>query len=85
MEVEAGSSDACIIDLLMAGAMIGEGTSYSDLATSLELTEEEYGVGCRKNSDLTAFINDEFKKYNGDGTVENIAKQYGVQYSIISR
>ncbi len=85
MEVEAGSSDACIIDLLMAGAMIGEGTSYADLATSLELTEEEYGVGCRKSSDLTSYINDEFKKYSGDGTIEKIAKQYGVQYSIISR
>ena len=31
MEVSAGTSDACIIDLLMAGAMIGEGTSYPDL------------------------------------------------------
>ena len=31
MEVEAGTSDAAIIDLLMAGAMIGEGTSYPDL------------------------------------------------------
>ena len=26
MEVSAGTSDACIIDLLMAGAMVGEGT-----------------------------------------------------------
>jgi len=26
MEVQAGTSDACVIDLLMAGAMIGEGT-----------------------------------------------------------
>ena len=31
MEVEAGTSDASIIDLLMAGAMVGEGTSYDDL------------------------------------------------------
>ena len=46
MEVESGSSDACIIDLLMAGAMIGEGTSYTDLEYIEELTEEEYGVGC---------------------------------------
>lgn len=28
MEVASGTSDAAIIDLLMAGAMIGEGTSY---------------------------------------------------------
>ena len=31
MEVASGTSDAAIIDLLMAGAMIGEGTSYPDL------------------------------------------------------
>ena len=31
MEVAAGTSDAAIIDLLMAGAMIGEGTSYPNL------------------------------------------------------
>ena len=31
MEVQAGTSDAAIIDSLMAGAMVGEGTSYPDL------------------------------------------------------
>lgn len=31
MEVQAGTADACVIDLLMAGAMIGEGTSYPEL------------------------------------------------------
>ena len=55
MEVASGTSDAAIIDLLMAGAMIGEGTSYPDLkCTDQKLTEEFYGVGCRKGSDLAA-------------------------------
>ena len=31
MEVASGTSDAAIIDLLMAGAMIGEGTSYPNM------------------------------------------------------
>ncbi len=83
MEVEAGSSDACIIDLLMAGAMIGEGTSYTDLTTTVELTEEEYGVGCRKGSDLTQFLDEEFVKFAGDGSLDEIAKEYGVQYALI--
>ena len=47
MEVAAGTSDAAIIDLLMAGAMIGEGTSYPNMKLGDELTEEKYGVGCR--------------------------------------
>ena len=55
MEVQAGTSDAAIIDSLMAGAMVGEGTSYPDLkVTDQKLTEELYGVGCRKGSDLAA-------------------------------
>ena len=29
MEVAAGTSDACVIDLLMAGAMIGEGMRFT--------------------------------------------------------
>lgn len=53
MEVASGTSEAAIIDLLMAGAMIGEGTSYPDLTYTDRLTEEEYGVGCRQDSDLT--------------------------------
>ena len=36
MEVKSGTSDASIIDLLMAGAMIGEGTSYPDLVHTTE-------------------------------------------------
>mgnify|MGYP000742011723 CR=1 FL=1 len=49
MEVSAGTSDAAIIDLLMAAAMTGEGTSYPDLTyDSQGLTTEEYGIGCRK-------------------------------------
>ena len=50
MEVASGTSDAAIIDLLMAGAMIGEGTSYPDMVTGEELTTEEYGAGCRVDS-----------------------------------
>ncbi len=83
MEVEAGTSDASIIDLLMAGAMIGEGTSYPDLTHSLELTTEEYGVGCRKGSDLAEYINDEFKKFYDDGSMQSIADTYGVQDALV--
>jgi polar amino acid transport system substrate-binding protein len=86
MEVAAGTPDACIIDLLRAGAMVGEGTSYSDLAcTSVELTSEEYGVGCRKGSDLAAYINDQFKALYADGTMNQIAETYGVQYAILAQ
>lgn len=85
MEVEAGTSDASIIDLLMAGAMIGEGTSYPDLTHTVELTTEKYGIGCRKGSDLASYLNDELKKFYDDGTTQKIAEQYGVQDAIVEQ
>lgn len=83
MEVSAGTSDACVIDLLMAGAMIGEGTNYEDLVKTINLTEEDYGVGCRKGSDLTEFINEQFVSLYKDGTMEKLADEYGIKDNIV--
>ena len=85
MEVAAGTSGACIIDLLMAGAMVGEGTSYADLTHTVELTTEEYGIGCRKGSDLAAYINDQLKAFYADGSMQEIAKTYGVQDALVEQ
>lgn len=85
MEVKAGTADACVIDLLMAGAMIGEGTSYPDLAYTVELTSEEYGVGFRTGSDLAAKLNEFFKSAYADGSMIETGKLYGVQESIIAK
>jgi len=85
MEVKSGTSDAAIIDLLMAGAMIGEGTSYPDLVHTDELTSEEYGIGCRKGSDLASYINAFLAKSYEDGTMEKTAKEYGVQEALLEQ
>ncbi|MCR5411341.1 MAG: transporter substrate-binding domain-containing protein [Lachnospiraceae bacterium] len=83
MEVEAGTSDASIIDSLMAGAMVGEGTSYADLTHTVDLTTEEYVVGCRKGSDLAAYIDEEIKKYTDEGKMQSLATEYGVQEALV--
>ena len=85
MEVKSGASDAAIIDLLMAGAMIGEGTSYPDLTYTDKLTTEEYGVGCRKGSDLASFINQVFYESDQNGELRRIAELYGVQEALIAQ
>lgn len=85
MEVASGTSDAAIIDLLMAGAMIGEGTSYPNLIHTEELTTEEYGVGCRKDSPLAAYINAVFAESYADGTMQEIAAKYGVQEALMEQ
>lgn len=85
MEVAAGASDAAIIDLLMAGAMIGEGTSYPDLVIGEKLTTEEYGVGCRKGSDLVSYINAVFAETYASGKMKEIATTYGVQEALVEQ
>ena len=78
MEVAAGTSDACIIDITMANAMTGDGTSYADLGYQLRLSEEEYGVSFRKDSDLTVFFNDFMIKLKNDGTLQELAAKYNL-------
>ena len=86
MEVAAGTSDAAIIDSLMAGAMVGEGTSYPDLkCTDEKLTEEFYGVGCRKGSNLAAYINGVFAEAYAAGTMQEIATTDGVQEALVEQ
>ena len=86
MEVDSGTADAAIIDLLMAGAMVGEGTSYPDIkVTNQKLNSEEYGVGCRKGSDLAAYINAVMAEAYADGAMEELAKTYGVQEAILEQ
>lgn len=85
MEVASGTSDAAIIDLLMAGAMIGEGTSYPNLVHTEELTTEEYGVGCRKGSDLASYINAVFAESYADGSMQETATTYGVQEALVEQ
>jgi len=85
MEVQAGTSDAAIIDSLMAAAMVGEGTSYAELTYTVGLNDEEYGVGFRKNSDLVAELNQFFVDSYKDGTMMQIAEKYGVQAAVIEQ
>ena len=53
MEVAAGTSDAAVIDSLMAAAMVGEGTGYASLTYTCGLNSEEYGVGSVSYTHLT--------------------------------
>ena len=85
MEVAAGTSDAAVIDSLMAAAMVGEGTGYANLTYTVGLNSEEYGVGFRKGSDLAAALNDFFAAAYADGSMMACAETYGVQAAIIAQ
>jgi len=83
MEVASGTSDAAIIDSLMAAAMVGEGTGYEQLTYTASLNSEEYGVGFRKGSELAEKFNEFFAAAVADGSAEVIAELYGVQAALI--
>lgn len=77
-EVKAGTADACIIDSTMANSMTKDGTDFADLGYSVSLTTEEYAVGFRKGSDLTAEVNRLLAELKEDGTMDKLSAQYGV-------
>lgn len=85
MEISAGTSDAAIIDSLMAAATVGEGTAYEDLTYTVMLNSEEYGVGFRQGSDLVAELNNFFKEAYADGSMLKCAEQYKVQAALIAQ
>ena len=85
LEVESGTCDAAIIDSLMASAMVGEGTNFADLTYTISLNTEEYGVGFRQGSDLAAELNAFFAEIYADGTMQELADQYGVSAALIAQ
>ena len=88
MEVAAGTADAAVIDSLMAGAMVGEGTSYDSLTYTVSLNAEEgeqYGVGFRQGSDLADALNDFFAAAYADGSMQACAETYGIQAALIAQ
>ena len=84
LEVKSGAADACVIDITMANAMTGEGTSYADLTYTLSLTSEEYGIGFKKGSDMPAKVNAAMKKLIESGKLDEIAAKYDLTNALIS-
>ena len=78
LEVKSGSADACVIDITMANAMTGEGTSYENLTSVIELTTEEYGIAFRNDSELTEKVNAIIDELNADGTLPELAEKYNL-------
>ena len=78
MEVASMTSDAAVIDLLMASAMVGEGTSYADLTYTVSLNSEQYGVGFRQGSDLVDELNAFLAQAWADGSMQETAARYDI-------
>ena len=78
LEVTSGSCDVAIIDITMAKAMLGEGTSNPNLVYTGSLSEEQYGVGFRTGSELCEKLNELMAEMKADGTLQALATKYDV-------
>ncbi len=79
MELKSGTADAAVLDLTLAKAMTGEGTSYEDIIIVDYLAEEDYGVAFRKGSDICEEVNKIFDEFVEDGTMAELADKYGLE------
>ena len=79
LEVKAGAADACVLDFVLANAMVGAG-DYSDLMVipDLQLSVEEYAVGFRKDSDAAAAANEAIQLLIEEGKLQELAETYGL-------
>lgn len=85
MEVAAGTADACVVDFVTSIGMIGEGTAYAALSvdTAFSFDEEEYGIAFRKDSDITAKVNEAIATLIANGTLAKIAAKYKLDGQLI--
>ncbi len=79
-EVKSGAVDFIVVDILLAKNMCGKG-DYADLSMvdSIELEPEIYAVGFKKDSELTAKVNDAIKQLFENGKLQELAKKYGFE------
>ncbi len=86
LEVKSGTTEIGVLDRVMAGASIGEGTDYSDLmmVPDLELTEAEfYAIGARKGAVSTIDkLNAAIQELADEGFMAELAAKYGLTDSL---
>ena len=84
-ELKSGNVDFVVIDKTMAASIIGNG-DYADLAVADAVTieSEQYAIGFKKGSDLTAKVNGAIKELAEDGTLAKLAEKYGLSNYVIT-
>lgn len=86
-ELLAGTVEIGVIDYVMANYLINKpGSSFSSLTIVdgvVEAENEYYSIAFRKGSDMTAKVNEIIKGFREDGTIETLAKKYGLSDAVI--
>ena len=82
LAVMGGQADACVIDITMAKAMTSGESDFADLGYSIELTTEEYGIGFKLDSALTAEVDAAIDALKADGTLDALAEKYALNLAL---
>ena len=85
MEVNAGTADFAVLDAQLAKSYCGKG-DYAELEIidSLSSDVEYYAIGFKKNSELTAKVNEQLEKLGAEGFIATLAEKYGVASTAIT-
>ena len=84
VEIVSGTADFAVLDAQLAKSYAGKG-NYADLVIVDDLSSEVeyYAIGFKKNSELTAKVNEQLEKLGADGTIAALAEEYGVANTAI--
>lgn len=82
MNLESGAADAICMDIGVAGYEIdARGDKF--IMLDEHVSSEQYGVGFKKgNTQLRDQVEETLKEMNEDGTIDKIAKEWGLEDSI---
>ncbi len=85
LSVKTGNADFAVVDAQLAKSYCGKG-DYADLQVidALSSEVEYYAIGFKKDSDLTAKVNEQLEKLAADGTIAKLAEKYNVATSVIT-
>ncbi len=81
--VSSSKADAAVVDQIMAAGCTGDGHEFENLSFEISLNEEVLCVGFRMGSDLTDKVNEFFKTVKQDGTMDSLAKKYGIEKALM--
>jgi polar amino acid transport system substrate-binding protein len=85
LELLSGTSDAAVIDYVMAKSYIGKG-DYASLVIveDINLAYEEYAIGFRKGSNLDEKVSEVMVKLYNDGTLTMLAEKYEIGVQLLN-
>ena len=84
-EVKSGTAQYAVVDLLLAQSVVGQGDFANvTINSSIVIDAEYYAIGFKKDSELTALVNQKLEEYAENGYLSQLAEKYGLSTQVIT-